>query len=1700
MSVKQATVGELIARRPSSRLHRGQSADGRPVVLKIVEGADEAGELARVEREHAIVSTLSSPSAVATYGVTTIEGRAALLREDFGGVSLDSLIGAPLAVDRFLRLAIGVARALADVHAAGVVHRDVKPSNLIADEAAGIVKLTDFGVASAPFLPMPAISDPVGTLPYMAPEQTGRLHRKIDARADLYAMGISFYQLLTGSLPFEGRDPLEWIHCHLARTPLPPSALLPSIPSVVSSLVLVLLEKAPEERYQSADGVRADLERCLREYTAERRISSFRLRESDIGESLELPGCLYGRERELRRLESAFEEVVRESRARIVLVTGPSGAGKSSLVRELHRPVTARDGAFASGKFEALRRHVPYVAFASAIDELVDRMLGFGAAQLEALKAAVGGRARVLVDTFPRLSLLFGPLPEPAPLGPAESQNRFQLVFRAFLRAVALQGRPLALFLDDMQWADPASLSLLEGMMGSVLPVPLLLVLAYRDNEVDAAHPFALAIGRLRAAGAVAGEVAVGPLDDVTVTRLVADTLHTSEQAAAPLARVVAAKTAGNPFFVHQFLVALRAEGLLRFDHAASRWVWNVADVEARGVTNNVVDLLIGRLAELPDDARDAVRLASCIGTHFDLDTLAIVRRVDPTTAAMELGSAVEQGLLLVGADLGRTTYSFRHDRVQQAAYAIVPSGERAAIRLGMARLLLAGFDEEEVAANLFDIVNHLDAGLPLVEDPEERQRARVLNERAGRRARASTAYALARTYLETAASLLPDDAWATRHEETFALELEVAECEYLDGAFDAARARFDVLLARARDELDRARVLYLQMRLFQVAGDYRGAANVAVQSFGMFGLSPPTTPDEAQTSCATLQAEAEALLAGTRVADLVDRPLLTDARLRALADLLESSGPPIYMVRPELFPWITLQLLLLSVRHGNCEASCYAYGIYALMRAAAMGDVDGGIAFAELAIALNEKLGDVRLRGCMLHLLGDHVNFWKRPFASDLPILERGFQSCLDGGDLIYSSYIAFQSPWHAFEAGLPLEDVWSLAERYVPFAARTNAAVHRTIRLEQQFVRDLQGLTSQRGTFEDGTFDEAEAIATIEGAQFGCGVVYRHIMAMIARYTYGDLDGAIDACAKAEPELGSAFSMPMYTSFVFYRALVSAARASAPLAADDARRERLAVAEADLASLTAWARSCPENFEDKVALVTAEIARATGRARDAIAAYERAIDAADASTHVHVQALACELAARFYAESGAPSVATPLYEEAVRLYRRWGAVGKAAHVEELQPRMGERRRLRSSFMTTTSGTTTTRVGTDLLSVVKASQSISEEMILPRLLERLMSIVIESAGARRGVLLLRDEKNAIRVAGEARIEGGGAASTDVAASVPMSVVHYVERTLEPVIVEDATLPHAFSADTYLAGRRARSLLCMPIMRHRELSGMFYLENDLVAHAFSSERLGVLEILASQTAISIDNARLFTATQNAVAARDEFLSLASHELKTPLTPLKLKVQSLAASIAQGKLRDMPEERLLALARTIDAQVARLAALIETILDVALIHTGRLRLDRQRLDLSALVREIVERRSSDLTLAGCVVAVDAPEPVVGSWDPARVEQILTNVLGNATRHARGSPVTITVRAHAGGARMCIEDTGPGIAADDLTHIFDRFSRRDRDVVAGLGLGLFIVRELVEAHGGTIAVDSVVGSGTRFSVDLPGGGDTRVRGAA
>ncbi len=1859
------TTRETLHRDGAMALVRACREGERPVVLKVLDPRHcRPGDVERLRHEYAIETSLALPSIARPVALDTFEGMPALVLEDETGQPLDHLLGAPLPLERFLEIAVRVSGALADVHGQGVIHKDIKPGNILVHPHTREVKLTDFGIATR--LPRerqearpPELIE--GSLPYMSPEQTGRMNRALDSRTDLYSLGVTFYQMLTGRLPFEARDPLEWIHCHVARVPASPSALVPQVPEAISLIVLRLLAKMAEERYQTARGLQRDLARCLDEWRGGGRIDPFPLGERDVPDRLQIPQKLYGRDEQVAEMLRAFERVLATGSPELALVSGAPGIGKSSLVQELHKPIVRQQGLFASGKFDQHARDVPYSTLVTALRDLVLGILTEGEDRIAAwrrrLEDALHGNAQLVVDVIPQVELVMGKQPPVPELPPTEAQNRFRAVFRSFIGAFAREGRPLALFLDDLQWADPASLALVQDVITNRSVRHLFIVGAYRDGEVTAAHPLTLTVDEARKAGARLSHIALGPLSRQHLAQFLADALRCRLHEAVPLAEVVSEKTAANPFFVIQFLTALDEERLIALD-GDGRWRWDLARIRARGFTDNVVELVVGKLVRLPAAAQEALTQLACLGNASGVTTLSFIHGRSVEEARSDLWEALRGGLLVRLGD----TYRFAHDRIQEAAYSLVPEASRPAAHLRIGRTLVAHLSQREVEERVFEVVSQLDRGIDLVTDAAEREGVCRLNALAGRKARASVAYASARSFLEVATSLLAPDAWSARYEEAFALHLELAECEYLAGESRRADAILEELLGRARSDLDRARVHHLRMVLYQGTGRFEEAWRSAVQGLALFGVSFPEAEAEITSALEAETRQIRVHLRGRRPADLVDATEMTSPDLRMVVRLLSRAAVVAYNARPECHALLISRAVRLSMLHGTTRDTGVLYGGYALVLLS-LGDIAGAIEFGEAARRFAEKSRDALAHALAASVAGALVNHWLNPISTSVPLSDEAMRRFSELGELAHAGIMVIIAAWTVVvETGEPLDEALNASRKYLAFAEESRNEIARdAIRLIRQLVPALKGTTREPASFDDEGFSEAACLEVFHKVGFGAGLTLHRILKQISAFIYGKYDESLEAAEQqaSAPAPASAFLYDL--THHFFRALAAAAIYPE---ADPVRQRRLRrLLQEELERHRLWAEQCPGNFLCRHALLSAEVARVEGRDLDAMRSYEEAIRSARENRYVQNEALAWELASRFYRTRGVDAKADTYLREARACYLRWGADRKVKLIDDiLEPR--------PIVPTATFAVRAEQL--DLLSVVKASQTISGQVEIEQLAGTLLQVALEQGGARKAYLVLARD-GGLFIEAEASLEERGGASRilpslEVATSalLPVSVLHRARRTREPVILDDASADAGgFGSDPYFTQSSTRSVLCLPIVR-QDLAGLLYLENNLVAGAFTRDRLAALSLLATQAAISlenalllareraarsaaellseasvllsqslevertmgglarlcvsssladwcevhlvdgghirllasacadpsreallgrlrqrhpaswdsprpaarclregkviwlpevsdellrslcdddehmeavralgsgsalavplaargttlgalslasahsgrhgradvelaqeiarraamaVDNARLYREAQEAIRVREDFLSVASHELRTPAAGLMLSVDSLVALRGEQVTDPRTTDKLLDL---LVRHGQRLRRLIGDLLDVSQIRT----LSLEEIDLVAVVREVLNRLEPQLTLARCSVSFEARAPVTGCWDRSRLDQVITNLLSNAMKFGRGKPVEIALGTAGHCASLGIRDHGIGISPEFQPRLFGRFERGvSAEHYGGLGLGLYICRRIVEAHGGSIRVESQLGAGATFTVELPRAG--------
>jgi PAS domain S-box-containing protein len=1453
---------ELLRNDKELNLYRGRSEDEESNILVLSPAVEYPAPelLKRLEHEYFLREELDSAWAARPIAITHYWDRTVLVLEDPGGVPLDQLLGQTLDLAFSLRLAVGLSSAIGHLHQRGIIHKDIKPANVLADPL-GRCWLKGFGIASRLPRERQSAEPPdsvAGTLAYMAPEQTGRMNRSTDCRSDLYALGVSLYEMLTGTLPFAASDPMEWVHCHIARKPLPPEERSRRIPASVSAIVMKLLAKIADERYQTAAGVEVDLQHCLAEWQTQGQVPEFKLGEHDMPDQLLIPEKLYGRAREIAALLASFERVVTSGRPELVLVSGYSGIGKSSVVNELHRALVPPRGLFASGKFDRYKRDIPYSTLAQAFQGLIRPLLGRSDAELspwrDDFQEALGANGQLIVDLVPELALIIGQQPPVPELAAQDAQRRFQLVFRRFIGVFARPEHPLALFLDDLQWLDAATLDLLEDLSTQSDVQHLMVIGAYRDNEVDRTHPLVRKLESIRQAGAIVQEIVLTPLSCEDLGRLIADSLHcepeNGPEGVTPLAQLVHEKTGGNPFFAIQFLSALADEGLLTFDHSAGRWSWDLTRIHAKGYTDNVVDLMVGKLNRLPVETRETLKEFACLGSRAQLNTLSIVQGASEEKVQSHLWEALRLEFV-VRSD---GSYKFVHDRIQEAAYSLIPEELRAETHLRIGRLLTAQTSPGKLEEAVFEIVSQLNRGARLISSRVEREQLAELNLLAGKRARASTAYTSALKYFMAGAAVLADDCWERQHELIFALELYRAECEFLTGELRAAEERLTMLSCLAAKTVERARVECLRIDLYTKLDQTDRAVGVCLDYLRHLGIEWSLHPTEEE---ARREYDQIWIKLGSRaIEELIELPLMSDPESLATLDVLTKVYPSA-LKDANLLSMAVCRAVNLSLERGHSDGSCAAYEFFGKIAGPRFGDYKAGFRFGQLGYELVEQRGLERFQARTYLWFGQFVVPWTKHVRSSRALFRRAFEAATKAGDITFAVYSFDNLNTNFLAAGDPLIEAQRQAENGLDFAERLRFGhVIDIITTQLGLIRTLRGLTYKFGCFDDGQLSEAQLEQHVAG-----NPVAKHpecwywIRKLQARFFAGDYPAALDAAVRGGQLLWSSAAMFETAEFHLYTALARAAVYDT--AALDSQREHFKALAKHHKQLAQWAENCPENFENRAALVGAEIARIEGRDQDAMRLYEQAIDSARANGFVNNEAVANEVAARFYLARGFKKIAYAYLRYARYCYLRWGADGKVRQLDELYPQI--RQEETASAWANAIGAPLKDLDFD--TVVRASQAISSEIVLQKLIRTLMQNTIEHAGAERGLLIL-PRGSELRIAAESTTSGDRILvhlqeAPVIADALPESIVHYVVRTQEIVILDDALVQNPFSTDRYIQHHHARSILCLPLIKQARLIGVLYLENNLAPHVFTPARIAVLKLLASQAAISLENTYLY---------------------------------------------------------------------------------------------------------------------------------------------------------------------------------------------------------------------------------------------------
>ncbi len=1455
-----------------SAVWRGQREDGTPVVVKFhgdrvptdrqVAGRRRAFELGR---------ELGGAHVVGHLDLVPHGGGLVIVTEDFGGASLDRrLERGAVPVREALDIALAIVDGVWHLHRHGVIHKDLKPANVVRNERTGVVKLIDLGLASR--LSSEQAADGAfhgGTLAYLAPEQTGRTNRAVDARTDLYALGVTLYELLCGHPPFRETDPREIIHAHIAREPPPLHERVPGLPLQVSRVVHRLLAKDPADRYQSAVGLRHDLVRCIEDLEAGRD-APFELGERDVSPVFRVPDALYGRGEERAALLAAFARSARGA-VEALVVSGAPGIGKSALVREVQRPIAARGGWFVEGKFDQFRRDLPYLAWTGALQALVRQVLAEPEERLERLRAALadalGPNRGLLTDLVPELEALLGAHPPPPSAGPAETQARLNQSFRQLMRQVATADHPLVVFLDDLQWADLPSLRLLE-VLGTDREVGHLLILgAYRDGEVGPAHPLQACIAALEERGQHVGRLALGPLALDHVTELLSDALRRPPDEVRPLAEEVHGRTGGNPFFVRQFIERVVSRGAVRFDPAAARWVWDLDAIAAEGITDNVADLVAQRLDELGEDTRRLLELGACLGARFDLAALTAIEGGDRPALARALLPALEQGLVLPldedykyavqaeGAALN-PAFRFLHDRVQQAAHDGIDPERRAKLHLDIGLRVLADTPDDQLDHRAVDIADHLAMAVDHV-PAECRAEVAAVFLRAARRARESMAVDAAARYAEAGLALV---GWDDAPELARQLHTEAATAAYIDERFDDVGPHAEAVLSRVADPLQRVAIYNLRIGMGVSRHEYVEATRLAVRVLAEdFGVRLPPDPGTPHVLAGLLATTWR--LRGRTSADILNLPEMTDPKLVAAMELLMKTATNAYWGIPDLVPLIAFKMIELSLAHGHSPVSAYGYGLLGMVQTA-LGNAPAAYRYGKLAMELIDRQGATHMIGRTGLLWHGFIRHLYDPMRVCAPELLACHHHAMDSGDVENAAYCITVAYYADLLRGLPLHD---LERQYGPYVQTLlESGQEQTIYAQKVWLQAVDNLrAAHRDPVLTGEWIDFPArLAELEAQGLDMVIVQGVCAAGWLAFVVGDEALAVEMweklAAREDKAPGQVYLRPCLAG---YAVLLERRRWAGALSWR--QRARL---EALHLRVRTWARQNPEDFGPYAAWLAAERAVGAGRDAAAQAAFVDALERAGGARNRWLEALISERAGRWHLDRGRPEAARRLLDQAATAWRAFGLGSAGASLLDSDS-------LGTETTNTVGGAVLSRLDRD--AVIEAVQLVASEIEVDALAARATRIALVVAGATRAVLVLDEEGRRVPCA-RAEVAADGALAVvggeDAAAGgVPELVVDYVARTRRVLLVDDAREHPVVGRDPALAASGARAILGVPVVRQGRLLGVLILENARGAGMFTELHAEVVEAIAGQAAISLENARLFERERHQAEAFARFV-------------------------------------------------------------------------------------------------------------------------------------------------------------------------------------------------------------------------------------
>ncbi len=1813
-------VNNQVGKGLNTVVYRGlRLKDGQPVIIKFLEkDFPLINEIGRIKHEANIINYLNMSGVSKCLGVEKYGYGLALILEDFGGETLSRYIAAgSFNFLKSLKIIKLLAKTLYAVHEKKVIHKDINPTNVIMNFNTQEVRLQDYSISTRLQWEKQDLKNPElleGTLKYISPEQTGRMNRGIDYRTDLYSLGITIYELLTGTVPFTSNDPMELIHGHIAIIPEPPNKVNPEIPKNISDMVMKLIAKDAESRYQSAFGFLSDIEEWLnrKEHKRNSVNESFIIGKNDVITKFQISQKLYGREKELSTLVKSFDSVSEEGSLEFFWISGYSGIGKTSLVNEIHKHVAKRRGHFISGKFEQFKHDIPYSSFIEAFSELVRQILTENNMKIakwkEELLTALDNNGQIIINIIPQLELLIGKQSEVPSLPPDESQNRFALVFTNFVRALAKKDSPLVLFLDDLQWADFGSLNILELFANDPSFKHLLIIGAYRDNEVNATHPLTNTIKILREKKSRFKELNINPLNTEHLNNLVADTLKTNNEKSRSLSDLIYQKTQGNPFFVIQFLYTIYENEIFHFDLNERSWRWDLDQILNLGITENVVDLMVKKIRRLSVDEQSVLKHAACLGNKFDLAILSAtigkcsgelskiiweilrIGMLVPLTDSFRDQYAYEEKFEHISDKDYSINYKFLHDRIQQAAYSLLFEQEKKLTHLKIGRLLfkilevsgekqvqIPGQELRQVKETIFEVVNHYNFANELLTDQREKKSVAKLNLLAGKKAKESAEYKTAADLFKIGIKLLNKDSWNNDYHLNFDLHCELAECAYLCGDPTITENMLKILFSRAKTDIDKARVYKISMMFYTTSNRNHEAVDMGIRALRVFKINIPHRPNIFH-----IIKELAKILIGFRrknINSLLNLPELKKRELLICMDILYVLAPPSYFVNQNVFIMMILRMVHTSIINGNSVLSPVGYSFFGLLLGSGLGFYQLGYKFTKMSLTLSKRMEDVHSIGLCHFMMGCFNNNWLYHTRKNIQYLASGFKYLSTSGDINYAGYCNASMNFSMSLSGYQLDELFDANQSYVEWAKKVKSSDNADFQvITQKSIINLKGKSYSSNTFSHKGFDESKFFNELRGYSDKCPLNWYYIKKAQCLYLYRHFADALKMLSKSGEIITSVSMGQTYiTEHYFYYSLVllELAWKSSSIKQREYRRS----IKRNQKKLKTWAQNCEDNFLHKYLLVEAQLAFVESKKYKAMELFEQSIILARKYDYIQDAGIANELFAQYCLKLNKHTMAKAYFNEARYCYNKWGAVGKVRHLEDKFPQffmnavattisdttvMTSQKTSIASNITSINSDETSVVSDipnitsinsdrpdvpgvskktamifssasstsysetlDVLSVVKASRAISSEIQLPKLLETLMTIVIQSAGAQKGLLILKKQDQLV-IEAEGRVDSKDvkvlqSIPVETGKMLPSSMIEYVLRTKEEIVLVNASSQGRFTNEPYIKETQAKSILCMPILNNGRLICILYLENSTVVGSFTPARMELLKTLSAQVAISIENASLYNNLEQQVQERTKKLQNRAVELEEAHNNLRNTQEQLVQSAKLASLGVMNaglahelnnplhfirgfNERIKTKFKKndkvsldqvqyyideIDDNCERMKNIIEHFQKFSRKDKKQLkpiRINKVVKKSIILFKEKLRHRNIKIKMNLC------EEELKIKGDTNRLEQVFINFISNSfdaisvVSDDREGLIQLDSAIENKFVVLKFSDNGTGIKETDLKHIFDPFYTT-KEVGQGTGLGLSISYGIIKEHQGQVGCVSTIGKGTTFKIKLP-----------